>query len=58
MRPLNFDSNDAVVPPRELVDDHPADVVPVALVTRAGVAEARDEQVERRGRLAPTEEAH
>ena len=37
------------VPPPELVDDHPADVVPVTLVARARIAEARDEQLERRG---------
>ena len=44
----------AVVPARELVDDHPADVVAVALVLAARVAEADDEQVERRGAFAPT----
>ena len=48
----------AVVAPRELVDDHPAGVVPVARVLAAGVAEADDEQIQRRGALAPTEEAH
>ena len=42
----------AVVPAGELVDDHPADVVPVARVLATGVAEARDEQVER-GAVAP-----
>ena len=42
----------------ELVDDHPADVVAITLVTRSGVAEARDEQIERRGTLASTEETH
>ena len=46
----------AVVTARELVDDHPADVVPVTLVLAARVSEPDDEQVERRGRLAPTEE--
>jgi hypothetical protein len=33
----------AAVPPRQLVDDHPAGVVPVALVPAARVPEARDE---------------
>ena len=47
----------ALVPARQLVDDHPADVVPVRRMLAAGVAEACDEQVERRGRVAPTEEA-
>jgi hypothetical protein len=37
------------VPSPELVDDHPADVVPVTLVARARVAEPCDEQLERRG---------
>src|SRR5581483_1594853 len=46
------------VPARELVDDHPPRVVPRTGVLAAGVAEPRDEQVERRGILAPTEEAH
>jgi hypothetical protein len=46
------------VPPPKLVYDHPADVVAVTLVARARVAEACDEQLERRGRLAPTKEAH
>jgi hypothetical protein len=31
------------VPSPELVDDHPADVVSVALVARARIAEARDQ---------------
>ena len=48
----------AVVPPRELVDDHPADVVPVARMFAARVAETDDEEIERRGAVAPTEEAH
>ena len=47
-----------VVSPGELVDDHPAGVVTVARVLAAGVAETDDEQIERRGALAPTEEAH
>ena len=48
----------AVVAPRQLVDDQPADVVPVARVLAARVAEADDEKIERRGALPPTEEAH
>ena len=48
----------AVVTPRQLVDDHPADVVPVVDVLAAGVAEADDEEIERRGALPSTEEAH
>ena len=47
-----------ITAPRELVDHHPADVVPIPLVPRSGVAETSDEQVERRGRLASTEDAH
>src|SRR5688572_18817749 len=46
------------MPPCELVDHHPADVVPVAHVLPTGVPETRDEQVERRGALASTEEPH
>src|SRR5581483_10589267 len=46
------------VAPGQLVDDHPADVVPVTFVLPARVAEADHEQVERRGALAPTEERH
>ena len=46
-----------VVPPRELVDDEPADVVPVARVLAAGVAEPRDEQVVR-GAVAARPEPH
>jgi hypothetical protein len=42
------------VPPRELIDDHEADVVPVALVLAPRIAEADDQQVERRGAFAPT----
>src|SRR5581483_8144246 len=38
----------AAVPPRELVDDHVADVVTVARVLAAGIAETSDEQVVRR----------
>ena len=47
----------AVVAARELVDDQPADVVPVARVLAAGIAEARDEQVER-GAVPARPEAH
>jgi hypothetical protein len=43
---------------RELVDDHPADVVTVRRVLSPGVAEADHEQVERRGVVAPTKEPH
>ena len=42
--------------PRELVDDHEADVVPVTRVLATGVAEPDDEQIQRRGRFASTEE--
>src|SRR5581483_3023536 len=42
----------AAVAPGELVDDHVADVVAVARVLAARVAEPGDEQVERRGALA------
>src|SRR6266511_3449970 len=49
----------AAVPAYELVHDEPADVVAVARVLAPGVAESRDEQVERRGALAPApEERH
>src|SRR5581483_8405294 len=41
------------VAPRELVHDHVADVVPVPGVLAPRVAEADDEQVERRGAFAP-----
>src|SRR5205085_1174390 len=47
----------AAVAPRQLVGDEPADVVPRPLVLAARVAEAHDEQVERRGGLASTEQA-
>src|SRR3954471_8119848 len=43
----------AAVPPCELVGDHVADVVAVPRVLAAGVAEADDEQVERRGAIPP-----
>src|SRR5207302_4447856 len=43
----------SAVPAGELVRDHVADVVPVARVLAAGIAEADDEQVERRGAFAP-----
>jgi hypothetical protein len=46
------------VPAGKLVDDHPAGVVPVAGVLATRVAEAHDEEIERRGAFAPTEEAH
>ena len=44
--------------PGELLDDHPADVVTIAGVLATGIPETRDEQVERRGALAPTEQPH
>ena len=44
----------AAVPARELLDDHEADVVAVARVLAARVAEPDDEQVERRGAFAPS----
>ena len=47
----------AAVPARELVDDEPADVVAVARVLAARVAETDDEQVERRP-LAAGPEPH
>src|SRR6266545_298484 len=40
--------------PRQLLDDHPADVVAVTFVCAPGIAEPHDEQVERRGAFAPT----
>ena len=46
------------MPPRELVDDEPANVVARVLVLAPWISEASDEQVERRGALAPTEESH
>src|SRR5215211_6811708 len=48
----------AAVPARQLVGDEPADVVPRPLVLVAGIAETGDKQVERRGLLAPTQQAH
>ena len=48
----------AAVPPRQLVEHQPARVVTGPLVLAARVAEARDQQIQRRGALAPTEEAH
>ena len=48
----------AVVPSGELVRDQPADVVPRARVLPPRVAQAGDEQIECRGALAPTKEAH
>ena len=47
----------AAVPARELVDDQPADVVAVARVLAARVAEADDEQVER-GAVSARPEPH
>src|SRR5919201_1091406 len=47
------------VPTRELLQHHPADVVAMAGVLPAGIAETDDEQVERRGSVASTpREAH
>src|SRR5262249_5146329 len=47
------------VPARELVEHHPARVVPVPRVLAAGVAETDDQQVERRGTVASApREAH
>src|SRR5207253_4292928 len=47
------------VPTRELLDDHPADVVPVAGVFATRIAEADDEQLERRGPVAsPPRQPH
>src|SRR5439155_10285480 len=48
----------AAVAPGQLLEDHPAGVVPRALVLAARIAEPGDEQVQRRGTTAPTEEAH
>src|SRR5215208_3174408 len=46
-------------PSGELVDDHPADVVPRQLVLATGIAQTSDEKIECRGVVAaPTEEAH
>src|SRR5687768_6801886 len=47
----------AAVPPCQLVGDEEADVVPRARVLAPWIAEAGDEEVERRGVLAPTENA-
>src|SRR5439155_13205437 len=44
----------AAVSSRQLVHDHPADVVARALVLPARVAETCDEQIERRGAFPPT----
>ena len=43
----------AVVTAGELVDDHPADVVPVARVLATRVAETDDQEIERRGATRP-----
>src|SRR5919106_853421 len=48
----------ARVPSGELVRDHPPHVVTIPCVFGAGVAQSRDEQLERRGGLAPTKEPH
>ena len=53
-RPVELAAPRAAVPPRELVDDHVADVVAVPRVLAARVAEPDDEQVERRGAFAPS----
>ncbi len=45
----------AVVPTRELVHDHPANVVPVVRVLPTGIAEPDDEQVQRRPRVVSAE---
>src|SRR5205085_1577260 len=47
----------AVVPPRELVDDHVADVVAIVRVLAPGIAEPHDEEIER-GALPPRPEPH
>src|SRR4029453_13455558 len=57
-RPRELRAPRAAAPPRGPVHPQPARVVPRALVLPAGVAKAGDEQVQRRGALAPTEEAH
>ena len=57
-RPRNFPLNEPLVPSSELVDDHPADVVPILRVLAPGVPEAGDEKIQRRAVLSPTEEAH
>ena len=56
--PENFERQEPSLTPRELVEDHPADVVARRCVLAARVAETCDEQIERRGRLASTEEPH
>src|SRR4029453_9539955 len=48
----------AAVPPGELVGAHEADVVPRRRVLAPRVAEPNDQEVERRGLLAPTEQTH
>jgi hypothetical protein len=42
------------VPARHLIHNQPARVVPRVLVLAAGVAQASDEEIERRGAFAPT----
>ena len=56
--PRELRAERAVMTACELVDDHPAGVVAVAGVLAARVAQADDEEIERRGAFAPTEEAH
>jgi hypothetical protein len=46
------------VPARQLVEHEPAGVMASPLVLAARIAEAYDQQIQRRGALAPTEEAH
>ena len=46
------------MPTRQLVDDHPADVVPVTRVLGTRVAEPGDQDIHRRSGLFPAEEAH
>src|SRR5581483_190790 len=48
----------ARVPSRELVDDQPSCVVTRTLVLSPRIAEPGDEEIERRGAVAPTREPH
>src|SRR5919201_5527224 len=57
-RPGELRAPRAPMPARELVQHEPAGVVARALVVAARVAQPRDEQIERRGPLAPTKQAH
>src|SRR5439155_14892094 len=45
-------------PGGELLRNEPAHVVPCGGVLAPGIPETRDEQIERRGALAPTDQAH